>query len=202
MNGLLLLSVESNMLSSELFAVSWNLPCSPALITPENRAGSCACGNHQVVKDSGGNNREMSFPRYQKFPPRRYQKLSGWPVRDMRGADMSTQDHNKTLVMLYAAVASFYSCGIIAAPWIIEKNFRRAEQIPSAILVFGLVFLIALLFWLSAIYMHRRRPIGRTLALVAAPITLFAFWPIGIYCWWFMHTVGAKSLYGISEGSS
>ena len=136
----------------------------------------------------------MSFPRYQKFRHRRYQKFSGWPMPPMQGSDMSAKDHNKTLVMLYAAIGSFYSCGIIAAPWIIEKNFRRPEQIPSAILVFGLVFLIALLFWLAAIYMHRRKRIGRTLALIAAPITLFAFWPVGIYAWWFMHSGGAKSL--------
>jgi hypothetical protein len=82
---------------------------------------------------------------------------------------MSTKDHNKTLVMLYAAIGAFYSCFLIAAPWIIEKNFRRPEQIPTAILVFGLVALIALLFWLSAFYMHRRKPIGRTLALWRHP---------------------------------
>ncbi len=115
---------------------------------------------------------------------------------------MSTKDHNKTLVMLYAAIASFYSCGIIAAPWIIEKNFRRPEQIPGAILVFGSVFLIALLFWLAAVYMYRRKRIGRTLVLIAAPITLFAFWPIGVYAWWFMHTDGAKSLYEVREDTS
>ena len=112
---------------------------------------------------------------------------------------MSTKDHNKTLVMLYAAIGSFYSCGIIAAPWIIEKTLEGRKQIPSAILVFGLVFLIALLFWLSAIYMHRRKRIGRTLALIAAPITLFAFWPIGLYSWWFMHSEGGKALYGVKE---
>ena len=115
---------------------------------------------------------------------------------------MSTKDHNETLVMLYVAIGSFYSCGIIAAPWIIEKNFRRAEQIPTAVVVFGLVFLIALLFWLAALNMHRRKPIGRTLALVAAPITLFAFWPVGVYAWWFMHSNGGKTLYGIHEESS
>jgi hypothetical protein len=65
------------------------------------------------------------------------------------------------------------------SPWIIEKNFRRPEQIPTAILVFGAVSLIALLFWSAAIHMHRRKSIGRTLALIAAPITMFAFWPIG-----------------------
>ena len=114
---------------------------------------------------------------------------------------MSTKDHNNTLVMLYAAIACFYSCGIIAAPWIIEKNFRRPEQIPTAIVVFGLVFLIALLFWLSAINMHRRKPLGRTLALFAAPITLFAFWPVGVYAWWFMHSDGGKKMYRIKDDS-
>ncbi|MFY9622521.1 MAG: hypothetical protein WAQ99_22080 [Pyrinomonadaceae bacterium] len=115
---------------------------------------------------------------------------------------MSTKDHNKTLVILYAAIGAFYSLWILAAPWIIEKNFRRPEQIPTAILVFGLVAVIALLFWLSAFYMHRRKRIGRTLALWAAPITLFAFWPVGIYVWWFMHSGRGKALYGIQEESS
>lgn len=119
----------------------------------------------------------------------------------MRGSDMSAKDHNETLAMLYAAIAAFYTCGIVAAPWIIEKNFRRPEQIPTAILVFGAVSLIALLFWSAAIHMHRRKSIGRTLALIAAPITMFAFWPIGIYAWWFMHSQGGKALYGIEDDS-
>lgn len=107
---------------------------------------------------------------------------------------MSTKDHNNTLVISYAAIGAFYSLWILAAPWIIEKNFRRPEQIPTAILTFGLVALIALLFLLSAFYMHRRKRISRTLALWAAPITLFAFWPVGIYVWWFMHSGGGKAL--------
>lgn len=143
----------------------------------------------------------MSFPRYQNRAYRRDSKCSVWPTRTMRGSDMSTKDHNNTLVMLYAAIACFYCCGIIGAPWIIEKNFRRAEQIPTAVVVFGLVFLIALLFWLAALNMHRRKPIGRTLALVAAPITLFAFWPVGVYAWWFMHSDGGKKMYRIEEDS-
>ncbi len=113
--------------------------------------------------------------------------------------DMSTQDHNKTLVMLHAVIGSFYSCGVLGAPWIMEKNYRRPEQFPTAMLVFGSVFLIALLFWLSAICMHRRKRIGRVLALCAVPITLFAFWPVGIYTWWFMHSASGRRMYGIRE---
>lgn len=100
------------------------------------------------------------------------------------------------------AIGIFYSCGIIASPWIIETNFRRPDQIPAAIIVFGLVLLIAVLFLSSAICMHRRKPIGRTLALLAGPITLFAFWPVAIYSWWFLHTVAGKALYGIQDDAS
>jgi hypothetical protein len=115
---------------------------------------------------------------------------------------MSTQDHNKTLVMLHAAIGTFYTCGLIASPWIIAQNFRRPGQIPSAVAVFGIVFLIALLFWSAAISMYRRKPVGRRLALIAAPFTLFGFWPIGIYTWWFMHSDGGKSLYGVKADFS
>jgi hypothetical protein len=47
--------------------------------------------------------------------------------------------------------------------------------------------------------MHRRKPIGRTLVLIAAPITIVAFWPVGVYAWWFMHSDGGKKIYGIEE---
>ncbi len=140
----------------------------------------------------------MKSPRHHKIGCR-YRKYP--PLLPMRGSYMSAKDHNGTLAMLYAAVAAFYTCGIVAAPWIIEKNFRRPEQIPTAILVFGAVLLIALLFWSAAIHMHRRKSIGRTLALIAAPITMFAFWPIGIYAWWFFHSYGGKALYGIDDDS-
>ena len=142
----------------------------------------------------------MKSPRYQKIACR-YRKYPLSPLLPMRGSDMSAKDHNETLAMLYAAIASFYTCGIVAAPWIIEKNFRRPEQIPTAMLVFGAVSLIALLFWSAAIHMHGRKSIGRTLALIAAPITMFAFWPVGIYAWWFMHSHGGKALYGIDHDS-
>src|SRR6266849_6073686 len=105
---------------------------------------------------------------------------------------MSPQDHNKTLVGLHAAIGGVYTAGLIAAPWIIAKNFRNVEQIPAAIAVFGIVFLLAFLFWSSAILMHRRKPAGRPLALIAAPFCLIGFWPVTIYTWWFMHSDGAK----------
>lgn len=114
---------------------------------------------------------------------------------------MTAKDHNKTLVMLHSAIGGFYSLGLIAAPWIIAQNFRRPGQIPSAIAVFGIVFLLALLFVSAAILMYQRKRLGRTLALIAAPFSLFGFWPVAVYTWWFMHSDGGKSLYrvGVEE---
>ena len=93
---------------------------------------------------------------------------------------MSAQDHNKTSVMLHSAIGAFYTFGLIASPWIIARNFRRPGQIPSAIAVFGIVFLLALLFIPGAILMYRRKRMGRTLALIAAPFSLFGFWPVAV----------------------
>jgi hypothetical protein len=104
--------------------------------------------------------------------------------------------------MLHSAIGVFYTCGLIASPWIIAQNFRRPGQIPSAVAVFGIVFLLALLFWSAAISMYRRKPLGRTLALIATPFSLFGFWPVAVYTWWFMHSDGAKSLYGINGDAS
>jgi hypothetical protein len=67
---------------------------------------------------------------------------------------MSTEDHNKTLVILHVPTAVFFSAGLFGSPWIIAKNFRHTEQIPTAILVFGIVFIMAVLFWSTAITMY------------------------------------------------
>ena len=104
---------------------------------------------------------------------------------------MSAKEHNNTLVMLYAAIGMFYSCGIIASPWIVETNFRKPGQIPTAIIVFGLVLLIGVLFLSSAICVHRRKPIGENpstlrcahqAASVLAGGSLFLVVPA--YCRW------------------
>src|SRR5713226_5952066 len=109
---------------------------------------------------------------------------------------MSPQDHNKTLVILHGAIGAFFTIGLLASPWIIAQNFRRREQIPIAIVVFGIVFALAVLFWATAIAMRRRKRAARKLALVSAVVALPILWPLGIYCWWFMHSEGAKRMYG------
>lgn len=110
---------------------------------------------------------------------------------------MSPQDHNKTLVILHSAIGAFFTLGLIGAPWIIAKNFRHSEQIPTTVAVFGIVFAIALLFWSTAIAMYLRRPVGRKLALIAAVVAFPIGGYVGIYTWWFMHSEGGKQMYGV-----
>ena len=111
---------------------------------------------------------------------------------------MSTKDHNKTLVGIHLAVGMFFTFGLVASPWIIAQNFRQREQIPLAILIFGFVFAMALLMFSTAIAMHRQKPLGRRLALLAAGFLIIFFWPAGVYSWWFLHSAGAKKMYGVA----
>lgn len=108
---------------------------------------------------------------------------------------MSTDDHNKTLVILHGALGSFFTLGLLASPWILARNFRRPEQLPLTLVLIAVVFLMALLFWSTAITVQRRKPLGRKLALISAVAALPLVWPIGVYTWWFMHSEGAKRLY-------
>lgn len=112
---------------------------------------------------------------------------------------MSPHDHNKTLVTLHSALGAFFTFGLIISPLIIAKNFRRPEQIPAAVVIFGIVFLMVLLFWSTAIALYRRKPLGRKLALICAAVTLPLMWPVAIYTWWFMHSDGAKRMYGVKQ---
>jgi MFS family permease len=108
---------------------------------------------------------------------------------------VSPEDHSKTLVILHVATALIFAAGLIGAPWIIAKNFRHTEQISTAVLVFAIVSVMAVLFWSTAITMYLRKPVGRKLALIAAVASFPVFGALGIYSWWFMHTEGAKQMH-------
>jgi hypothetical protein len=109
---------------------------------------------------------------------------------------VTVQDHNKTLVILLSGFATFFTVGLIASPWIIAQNFNRTDKILVAIIIFGIVLLMALLLWSTAFTMQQRKPVGRKLALISAVLLLPLFWPVGVYTWWFMHSEGAKQMYG------
>jgi heme/copper-type cytochrome/quinol oxidase subunit 4 len=111
---------------------------------------------------------------------------------------VTAQDHNKTLVILHSVIGGIFSLGLIAVPWIVAQN-RHREQIPIQLAGLGLVLMVALLFLYTAITMHRREPLGRKCALVAAVVTLPMIWPVGVYTWWFMHSESAKQMYGVKH---
>lgn len=129
----------------------------------------------------------------------RYKRFCGPRMNAVQSAEMSIKDHNNTVAGIHLAVGSFFAFWLLASPWIIAQNFRRAEQIPQAVLIFGIVAAIAALMFSTAIAMHRRKPIGRTLALYSAALLTIFLWPAGIYTWWFVHTKGAKELYEVRE---
>ena len=110
---------------------------------------------------------------------------------------MTAQDHNKTLSILHSALGAFFTFGLIASPWIIAYNVKHRDQIPIMIVVLGIFLFMSLLFWSTAIGMYRRKPLGRKLALIAAVAALPIIWPLGVYTWWFMHSEGAKQMYGV-----
>jgi hypothetical protein len=110
---------------------------------------------------------------------------------------MSPQDHNKTLVTIFSAFGALWTLVLLASPWIVAQAFRHREQ-RAAIGVFSFVSLMTLLFWSTAIAMHRRKPVGRKLALISAAMLLM-FWPLTAYIWWFMHSEGAKQMYGVKS---
>jgi hypothetical protein len=112
---------------------------------------------------------------------------------------MSTKDHNETLAGIHIVIGSVFVFGLIGSPWIIARNFKDAEQIPLAIIVFGIVFLIAVLLLSTAVTMRRQKRVGRKLGLLSAAVLIIICWPAGIYSWWFFHSDGAKRMYGVKE---
>lgn len=112
---------------------------------------------------------------------------------------MSTKDHNETLAGIHLAVGVFFAAFILASPWIIAQNVRHKDQVPLAVIIFVIVLSVALLMFSTAIAMHRRKPLGRNLALLSAGLLVFIFWPAAIYSWWFMHSDGAKQMYGVKS---
>jgi hypothetical protein len=110
---------------------------------------------------------------------------------------MSPQDHNKTLVIMFSTFGALWTLVLLASPWIVAQAFRREQQM-LVVAVFSFASLMTLLYWSTAIAMHRRKPVGRKLALISAP-TLLMFWPLVTYIWWFMHSEGAKQMYGVKS---
>ena len=122
---------------------------------------------------------------------------------------MSPADHNKTLVTLYTLLGSFFSLGILLAPWLIAKNVdpypssRRTDQLIMMSVGFCVVLTLTLLFYATALGLSRLTPWGRTLAFASAGVLIWLCTPVAIYTWYVMHSTGGKQLYetGLTESA-
>ena len=108
---------------------------------------------------------------------------------------MSTKDHNETLAGIHLAIGMFLVLGLFVSPWVI--GHRR--QIETIALIAVVLLPAALLMISAAFTIHRKRPVGRKLALWSVVVLFVIFWPAAIYSWWFMHSEGAKQMYGVKE---
>lgn len=113
---------------------------------------------------------------------------------------MSTKDHNETLAGIHLAFGGFLILVLVIAPLLLKRDFERhTEQIPLVLIVWFLFLALAVLMISTALAMNKKRPKGRKLALWAAPFLFLLFWPAGVYSWWFLHSDGAKQMYGVKE---
>ena len=113
---------------------------------------------------------------------------------------MTTKDHNETLAGIHLAFGGFLVLVLVIAPLLLKRDFERhTEQIPLVLIVWVLSLGLAVLMLLTAFAMSKKKPKGRKLALWAAPFLLVMFWPAGVYSWWFLHSDGAKQMYGVKE---
>ena len=108
---------------------------------------------------------------------------------------MSTKDHNETLAGIHLAIGVFLVLGVFVSPWVI--GHRR--QIETIVLIAVVLLPAALLMISAAFTIHRKKPVGRKLALWSVVVLFVIFWPAAVYSWWFMHSEGAKQMYGVKE---
>ena len=83
------------------------------------------------------------------------------PSFPWRTDEMSTKNHNETLVGIHFAIGVFLALGLVVSPWVIGHRERmQAMAIISAVLL-----PVALLMFSTAFALHRKKPLGRKLAL-------------------------------------
>jgi hypothetical protein len=104
---------------------------------------------------------------------------------------MSTEDHNETLAGIHLAIGAFFTFGLAVSPWVV--GHRR--QLESIALVSVALLPLALLMFCTAIAMHRKKPVGRKLAMWSVAVLFMIFWPAAVYSWWFLQSKGGKEMY-------
>jgi len=113
---------------------------------------------------------------------------------------MSTKDHNETLAGIHLAVGGFLVLVLVIVPILLKRDLERhTDQIPVVFICWVICLALVVLMISTALAMNKKTPKGRKLALWAAPFLFLIFWPAGVYSWWFLHSDGAKQMYGVKE---
>jgi glycerol uptake facilitator-like aquaporin len=113
---------------------------------------------------------------------------------------VSTKDHNEAVAGIHLSLGGFLVLTLVIGPFLLKRDLgRHPDQIPIFVIVFVVLLALAVLLISTALAMNKKKPVGRKLALWAAPFLFLMFWPGGIYSWWFLHSDGAKQMYGVKE---
>lgn len=115
---------------------------------------------------------------------------------------MTPRDHNRTLGLLHGLIGGLLLTGLIVAA-AFEARRRPADAVERLRWMLY-VLPLPLLQLLAAYGLLTARRWGRVLALVLCVLYVWVF-PLGTllaaYTWWFMHSAGARQLYGLAPGS-
>jgi hypothetical protein len=113
---------------------------------------------------------------------------------------MTPHDHNRTLSLLHGLIGVLALTGLAVA-----AAFEARRRPSDAFERLGwLLYLLPLplLQLLTAYGLLSARKWGRVLALILCVLYVWVF-PLGTllaaYTWWFMHSAGARQLYGLAS---
>src|SRR5258708_29430768 len=95
---------------------------------------------------------------------------------------MSTKDHNEAVAGIHLSLGGFLVLTMVIAPFLLKRDLgRHFEQISVIVIVFVVLIALTVLLISTALTMNKKKPVGRKLALWAAPFLFLIFWPGGIY---------------------
>lgn len=119
---------------------------------------------------------------------------------------MTPRDHNKTVAILYAIPAWYFSFLVLLAPTVVYFNLSppgsrsRGDQIFYTAVGCTIFFALAVPLHVASVGIRRRRRWARRLAFALMPLLIFCLPPAVPYAWWFFHSEAGKQIYGEPGG--
>jgi hypothetical protein len=114
---------------------------------------------------------------------------------------MTSQDHNKTLGIIYSLLGGLLAIAALIELIriiIIEKELAQIQSDPSLLILIIVGLLLTFILLSTAYGLFKRRRWARIVTLILTGLFIWLF-PLGTalagYTWWFMHSEGGKHLY-------